>query len=56
MNKIYMGDYIKTEDLEKQTSKNMSIDVSEFTVVKEAKAEILMHAKNEVFYNKTQVL
>lgn len=51
-----MGDQIKTDELEKQTNKNMSIDASEFTVVKEGEAEILMHAKNQVFYNKTQVL
>ncbi|KAL9675544.1 hypothetical protein QQ045_003746 [Rhodiola kirilowii] len=33
----------------------MSIDPNDFTVIKEGEAEILMHAKNEVFYNKTQV-
>ncbi|XP_011099039.1 probable tRNA (guanine(26)-N(2))-dimethyltransferase 1 isoform X2 [Sesamum indicum] len=30
-------------------------DLNDFTVIKEGEAEILMHAKNEVFYNKTQV-
>ncbi|KAL8124711.1 hypothetical protein AgCh_012386 [Apium graveolens] len=49
-----MADDIEKEDLKKQTCKNMSIDVSKFTV-KEGEAEILMQAKNEVFYNKTQV-
>ncbi|CAL1356622.1 unnamed protein product [Linum trigynum] len=33
----------------------MAADLDEFTIVKEGEAEILMHAKNEVFYNKTQV-
>ena len=34
----------------------MSTDMSDYTDIKEEEAEILMHAKNEVFYNKTQVL
>lgn len=33
----------------------METDLSEFTIIKEGDAEILMHAKNQVFYNKTQV-
>ncbi|CAI0433172.1 unnamed protein product [Linum tenue] len=33
----------------------MAAELDELTVVKEGEAEILMHAKNEVFYNKTQV-
>ncbi|CBI16939.3 hypothetical protein AAG906_013372 [Vitis piasezkii] len=33
----------------------MSIDLSDYSIIKEGEAEILMHAKNEVFYNKTQV-
>ncbi|WOG93230.1 hypothetical protein DCAR_0312511 [Daucus carota subsp. sativus] len=33
----------------------MSTDMSDYTDIKEGEAEILMHAKNEVFYNKTQV-
>ncbi|KGN52527.1 probable tRNA (guanine(26)-N(2))-dimethyltransferase 2 [Cucumis sativus] len=33
----------------------MATDLSEFTIIKEGEAEILMHAKNEVFFNKTQV-
>ena len=37
-------------------TKQMSIDVSDYSIIKEGEAEILMHAKNEVFYNKTQVL
>ncbi|XP_048328232.2 tRNA (guanine(26)-N(2))-dimethyltransferase 2 [Ziziphus jujuba] len=35
--------------------KKMSTDLNDFTIIKEGEAEILMHAKNEVFYNKTQV-
>ncbi|KAK9924856.1 hypothetical protein M0R45_033203 [Rubus argutus] len=33
----------------------MSTDLSDFIVIKEGEAEILMHTKNQVFYNKTQV-
>ncbi|GMJ16130.1 tRNA methyltransferase 1b [Hibiscus trionum] len=33
----------------------MSMDLNDYTVMKEGEAEILMHAQNEVFYNKTQV-
>ncbi|KAK8977050.1 hypothetical protein V6N11_019718 [Hibiscus sabdariffa] len=33
----------------------MSTDLNDYTIIKEGEAEILMHAKNEVFYNKTQV-
>ncbi|KAK6928070.1 tRNA methyltransferase, Trm1 [Dillenia turbinata] len=40
---------------EKGKEKSMPIDLSEFSIIKEGEAEILMHAKNEVFYNKTQV-
>ncbi|KAJ9683053.1 hypothetical protein PVL29_018865 [Vitis rotundifolia] len=36
-------------------NKTMSIDLSDYSIIKEGEAEILMHAKNEVFYNKTQV-
>ncbi|XP_042497966.1 probable tRNA (guanine(26)-N(2))-dimethyltransferase 2 [Macadamia integrifolia] len=32
-----------------------STDPNDYTIIKEGEAEILMHAKNEVFYNKTQV-
>ncbi|GAV83232.1 TRM domain-containing protein [Cephalotus follicularis] len=31
------------------------MDIHDYTIIKEGEAEILMHAKNEVFYNKTQV-
>ncbi|XP_030452207.1 tRNA (guanine(26)-N(2))-dimethyltransferase 2-like [Syzygium oleosum] len=31
------------------------MDLNDFKIIKEGEAEILMHAKNEVFYNKTQV-
>ncbi|KAH6830312.1 hypothetical protein C2S53_007478 [Perilla frutescens var. hirtella] len=30
-------------------------DINDYTVIKEGEAEILMHVKNEVFYNKAQV-
>ncbi|KAF5958487.1 hypothetical protein HYC85_005712 [Camellia sinensis] len=51
-----MGDNEKTGEGEKQGSKTvMSSDLNDFTIIKEGDAEILMHAKNEVFYNKTQV-
>lgn len=51
-----MGDNEKTGEGEKQGSKTvMSSDLNDFTIIKEGEAEILMHAKNEVFYNKTQV-
>lgn len=33
----------------------MSTDLNDYTIIKEGEAEILMHAKNEVFFNKTQV-
>ncbi|XP_047980587.1 probable tRNA (guanine(26)-N(2))-dimethyltransferase 2 [Salvia hispanica] len=32
-----------------------SFDINDYTIVKEGEAEILMHVKNEVFYNKAQV-
>ncbi|XP_059293841.1 tRNA (guanine(26)-N(2))-dimethyltransferase 1-like isoform X1 [Lycium ferocissimum] len=40
-------------DEEKQNGN--SFDINDYTIIKEGDAEILMHAKNEVFYNKTQV-
>ncbi|KAF5725422.1 N2 N2-dimethylguanosine tRNA methyltransferase [Tripterygium wilfordii] len=33
----------------------MSMDLNDFTIIKEGEAEILMHAKNQVFFNKAQV-
>ncbi|XP_039009574.1 probable tRNA (guanine(26)-N(2))-dimethyltransferase 1 [Hibiscus syriacus] len=33
----------------------MSMDLNDYTIIKEGEVEILLHAKNEVFYNKTQV-
>ncbi|XP_057972036.1 tRNA (guanine(26)-N(2))-dimethyltransferase 2 [Malania oleifera] len=38
-----------------EKSEAMSTDLNDYTIIKEGEAEILMHAKNEVFYNKTQV-
>lgn len=32
-----------------------SFDIDEYKIIKEGEAEILMHKKNEVFYNKAQV-
>ncbi|XP_027076465.1 tRNA (guanine(26)-N(2))-dimethyltransferase 2-like [Coffea arabica] len=43
------------EEQQKETSKAASLDLNDYTVIREGEAEILMHAKNEVFYNKTQV-
>ncbi|KAG4914717.1 hypothetical protein JHK87_052274 [Glycine soja] len=54
----------KAEEREKEQTLNlflhdigrtMSSDLSDYKIIKEGEAEILMHAKNEVFYNKTQV-
>ncbi|KAK7316273.1 hypothetical protein VNO77_35188 [Canavalia gladiata] len=36
-------------------SSTMTSDLNDYKIIKEGEAEILMHAKNEVFYNKTQV-
>ncbi|KAK4477545.1 hypothetical protein RD792_016776 [Penstemon davidsonii] len=44
---------INEENGDEENQKNF--DINDFTVIKEGEAEILMHAKNEVFYNKTQV-
>ncbi|XP_019442764.1 PREDICTED: probable tRNA (guanine(26)-N(2))-dimethyltransferase 1 isoform X2 [Lupinus angustifolius] len=33
----------------------MTTDMNDYKIIKEGEAEILMHAKNEVFYNKAQV-
>lgn len=38
-----------------QNSRTMSTDLNDYKIIKEGEAEILMHAKNEVFYNKAQV-
>ncbi|KAG6396146.1 hypothetical protein SASPL_142288 [Salvia splendens] len=32
-----------------------SLDINDYTVIKEGEAEILMHVKNQVFFNKAQV-
>lgn len=44
------------EQTGEQNNQQKQIDLNDYTVIKEGEAEILMHAKNEVFYNKTQVL
>lgn len=33
----------------------METDLNDYTVIKEGEAEILMHKKNQVFFNKAQV-
>ncbi|XP_009762272.1 tRNA (guanine(26)-N(2))-dimethyltransferase 1-like isoform X1 [Nicotiana sylvestris] len=49
-----MGAENKTDE-EKQNGDGTLFDLNDYTIIKEGDAEILMHAKNEVFYNKTQV-
>jgi tRNA (guanine26-N2/guanine27-N2)-dimethyltransferase len=36
-------------------SKKMATNLDDYTVIKEGEAEILMHKKNKVFFNKAQV-
>ncbi|CAI9777439.1 unnamed protein product [Fraxinus pennsylvanica] len=43
------------ENKQMEAPKMVPFDLNDFTVIKEGEAEILMHAKNEVFFNKTQV-
>ncbi|XP_059670475.1 tRNA (guanine(26)-N(2))-dimethyltransferase 1-like [Cornus florida] len=50
-----MGSFEKTGEEEKQRTETVPSDLNDFTIIKEGEAEIIMHAKNEVFYNKTQV-
>ncbi|XAR71317.1 tRNA (guanine(26)-N(2))-dimethyltransferase [Bertholletia excelsa] len=50
-----MGDIEKTGEEEKQGTNAKPFDLNDYTIIKEGEAEILMHVKNEVFYNKTQV-
>lgn len=46
----------KTREEEKQQeNKATPCDISDYKIIKEGEAEILMIAKNEVFYNKAQV-
>ncbi|KAK3011645.1 hypothetical protein RJ639_011319 [Escallonia herrerae] len=45
----------KTGEERKHKVETVSSDPNDYTIIKEGEAEILMHAKNEVFYNKTQV-
>ncbi|KAL5702047.1 methylamine--glutamate N-methyltransferase [Ranunculus cassubicifolius] len=49
-----MGD-ISTEEKTQNANTTMSTDPEDYTIIKEGEAEILMHAKNQVFYNKAQV-
>ncbi|GAB2288956.1 hypothetical protein Dimus_023262 [Dionaea muscipula] len=50
-----MGGKNGAGDEENQKGKTASVDLGDFIIIKEGEAEILMHAQNEVFYNKTQV-
>ncbi|KAL2528598.1 putative tRNA (guanine(26)-N(2))-dimethyltransferase 2 [Forsythia ovata] len=43
------------ENKQMEAPKMAPFDLNDFTIIKEGDAEILMHAKNEVFFNKTQV-
>ncbi|XP_074379991.1 tRNA (guanine(26)-N(2))-dimethyltransferase 2-like [Apium graveolens] len=45
----------KAEQKEQKASKGNTFDIDDFTIIKEGEAEILMHTKNAVFYNKAQV-
>lgn len=52
------GDFVnggRIDDHDKPKSQTLSMDPNDYTIIKEGEVEILMHAKNEVFYNKTQV-
>lgn len=46
----------EVEEKQQKSSKTISTDPNDYTIIKEGDAEILMLANNEVFYNKTQVL
>ncbi|CAH1443555.1 unnamed protein product [Lactuca virosa] len=48
------GEETKTGEEENRKS-STPFDLNDYTIIKEGEAEILMHTKNEVFYNKTQV-
>ncbi|KAL0377623.1 UNVERIFIED_CONTAM: putative tRNA (guanine(26)-N(2))-dimethyltransferase 2 [Sesamum radiatum] len=50
-----MGSAEERIGVEEKHENGAPFDLNDFTVIKEGEAEILMHAKNEVFYNKTQV-
>eukprot|EP00262_Sarcandra_glabra_P005380 TRINITY_DN1689_c0_g1_i1.p1 TRINITY_DN1689_c0_g1~~TRINITY_DN1689_c0_g1_i1.p1 ORF type:complete len:595 (-),score=118.04 TRINITY_DN1689_c0_g1_i1:82-1866(-) len=50
-----MGDEVVEKQQKSNKSVVMSTDPNDYTIIKEGDAEILMHAKNEVFYNKAQV-
>ncbi|KAA8530468.1 hypothetical protein F0562_005177 [Nyssa sinensis] len=50
-----MGADEQAGEEEKKRCKTMSSNLNDYAIIKEGEAEILMHAKNEVFYNKTQV-
>ncbi|KAI7742753.1 hypothetical protein M8C21_022031 [Ambrosia artemisiifolia] len=45
----------KTGKEEEINKKPPPFDLNDYTIIKEGEAEILMHKKNEVFYNKAQV-
>ncbi|KAJ0832818.1 putative tRNA (guanine(26)-N(2))-dimethyltransferase [Helianthus annuus] len=43
------------EEMQQINKKPPPFDLNDYTIIKEGEAEILMHKKNEVFYNKAQV-
>ncbi|CAN1246006.1 Probable tRNA (guanine(26)-N(2))-dimethyltransferase 2 [Linum grandiflorum] len=47
--------FLSLKSLSLKASAETMADLEDYTIVKEGEAEIVMHAKNEVFYNKTQV-
>ncbi|KAF9606003.1 hypothetical protein IFM89_021329 [Coptis chinensis] len=49
-----MGE-VSAEGKHQTLNQIMSTDPDDYTIIKEGEAEIIMHAKNEVFYNKAQV-
>ncbi|KAL5570448.1 hypothetical protein UlMin_027023 [Ulmus minor] len=39
-----------------ESRRTMAMDLNDYTIIKEGEAKILMHAKNEIFYNKKQLI
>ncbi|KAL5705982.1 methylamine--glutamate N-methyltransferase [Ranunculus cassubicifolius] len=50
-----MGETSIDGDAHQNSNQTMLTDPYDYTIIKEGEAEILMHAKNQVFYNKAQV-
>ncbi|XP_031095894.1 probable tRNA (guanine(26)-N(2))-dimethyltransferase 2 isoform X1 [Ipomoea triloba] len=49
------GDEEKQQQQQLEAPKTASFDLNDFKIIKEGEAEILMHSKNVVFFNKAQV-